>query len=59
MPLYQVDDYAETLIAQRISRVSGVAQVQVNGSQIFAVRVQADPEKLAAYNLGINDVIRR
>jgi len=56
MPLYQVDDYAETLIAQRISRVSGVAQVQVNGSQIFAVRVQADPEKLAAYNLGINDI---
>lgn len=52
MPLYQVDDYAETLIAQRISRVSGVAQVQVNGSQIFAVRVQADPEKLSAYNLG-------
>ncbi len=56
MPLYQVDDYAETLIAQRISRVSGVAQVQVNGSQIFAVRVQADPEKLASYNLGINDI---
>ena len=58
MPLYQVDDYAETLIAQRISRVSGVAQVQVNGSQIFAVRVQADPEKLAAYNLGIDDVYK-
>ncbi len=58
MPLYQVDDYAETLIAQRISRVSGVAQVQVNGSQIFAVRVQADPEKLAAYNLGIDDVVQ-
>ncbi len=56
MPLYQVDDYAETLIAQRISRVSGVAQVQVNGSQIFAVRVQADPEKLSAYNLGLNDI---
>src|SRR5580658_5720343 len=57
MPLYQVDDYAETLIAQRISRVSGVAQVQVNGSQIFAVRAQCDPEKLASYNLGINDVV--
>lgn len=56
MPLYEVDDYAETLVAQRISRVSGVAQVQVNGSQIFAVRVQANPEKLASYNLGINDI---
>jgi len=56
MPLYQVDDYAETLIAQRISRVSGVAQVQVNGSQVFAVRVQTNPEKLASYNLGISDI---
>ncbi len=56
MPLYQVDDYAETLVAQRISRVSGVAQVQVNGSQVFAVRVQTDPDKLASYNLGIDDV---
>src|SRR5262249_41499615 len=43
LPLYKVDDYAETLIAQRISRISGVAQVQVNGSQVFAVHVQANP----------------
>ncbi len=56
MPLYQVDDYAETLIAQRISRVSGVAQVQVNGSQVFAVHVQVNPDKLASYQLGIDDV---
>jgi HAE1 family hydrophobic/amphiphilic exporter-1 len=56
LPLYKVDDYAETLIAQRISRVSGVAQVQVNGSQVFAVHVQVDPEKLAAYRLGIDEV---
>jgi HAE1 family hydrophobic/amphiphilic exporter-1 len=56
LPLYKVDDYAETLIAQRISRVSGVAQVQVNGSQVFAVHIQVDPEKLASYQLGVDEV---
>jgi HAE1 family hydrophobic/amphiphilic exporter-1 len=56
LPLYKVDDYAETLVAQRISRVAGVAQVQVNGSQVFAVHVQADPNKLAAYGIGMNDL---
>lgn len=58
MPLYQVSYYAETVIAQRISRISGVAQVQVNGSQQFAVRVQVDPKRLAAYKLGIDDVMK-
>jgi len=57
LPLYEVDYYAETLIAQRMSRVSGVAQVQVNGSQAFAVRVQVNPLRLAAYGLGIDDVM--
>jgi HAE1 family hydrophobic/amphiphilic exporter-1 len=57
LPLHQVDYYAETLIAQRISRVSGVAQVQVNGSQAYAVRVQVNPQRLATYGLGINDVM--
>jgi hydrophobic/amphiphilic exporter-1 (mainly G- bacteria), HAE1 family len=56
LPLHEVDYYAETLIAQRISRVSGVAQVQVNGSQQYAVRVQVDPTRLAAYGLGVDDV---
>src|SRR5271156_862596 len=56
LPLYKVDDYAETLIAQRISRVSGVAQVQVNGSQVFAVHAQVDPNKLASYGIGIDEV---
>jgi HAE1 family hydrophobic/amphiphilic exporter-1 len=56
LPLHEVDYYAETLIAQRISRVSGVAQVQVNGSQQFAVRVQVDPTRLSACGLGIDDV---
>jgi HAE1 family hydrophobic/amphiphilic exporter-1 len=57
MPLYRVDDYAETMIAQRVARVSGVAQVQVNGSQQFAVRVQVNPARIASYGLGMNDIM--
>ncbi len=57
LPLYQTDYYAETLIAQRISRLAGVAQVQVNGSQQYAVRVQVNPQRLASYGLGIDDVM--
>ena len=57
LPLYQVDYYAETVIAQRIARVGGVAQVQVNGSQQFAVRVQVNPTRLASYGLGIDDIV--
>ena len=56
LPLSQVDDYAENLLAQRISMVNGVAQVGLFGPQQFAVRVQVDPNKLAAYNLGIDQV---
>ena len=43
LPLYTVDEYAETLMAQRISMVSGVSRVQVFGAQKYAVRVQVDP----------------
>ncbi len=56
LPLSTVDDYAENLFAQRISMVDGVAQVGVFGPQQFAVHVQADPNKLAAYGLGIDTV---
>jgi HAE1 family hydrophobic/amphiphilic exporter-1 len=56
LPLSTVDEYAETLIAQRISMVSGVAQVQVYGSQKYAVRVQLDPDALAARGIGIDEV---
>jgi hydrophobic/amphiphilic exporter-1 (mainly G- bacteria), HAE1 family len=56
LPLSQVDLYAETLLAQRISTVSGVAQVAVFGSQKRAVRLQLDPSALAARNLGIDEV---
>jgi HAE1 family hydrophobic/amphiphilic exporter-1 len=56
LPLSRVDEYAETLIAQRISMVSGVAQVQVFGSQKYAVRVQLDPDALASRGIGIDEV---
>src|SRR5213593_4963203 len=56
LPLYTLDDYAETRIAQRISMISGVAQVQVLGAQKYAVHVQADPHALASRQIGINEV---
>src|SRR5574341_1544548 len=56
LPLYSVDEYAETLLAQRISTISGVAQVQVFGSQKYAVRVQLDPSALASRGIGIDEV---
>jgi HAE1 family hydrophobic/amphiphilic exporter-1 len=55
-PMYVLDDYAETLIAPRISMIGGVSQVQVQSAQKYAVRVQVDPEKLHAEQLGINEV---
>jgi len=56
LPMYVLDDYAETMIAPRISMVSGVSQVQVQGSSKYAVRVQLDPEKLHAQRIGLNEV---
>jgi hydrophobic/amphiphilic exporter-1 (mainly G- bacteria), HAE1 family len=56
LPMWDVDTYAETVVAQRISMVSGVAQVNVWGSQKYAVRVQVDPDRLNAKHLGLNEV---
>jgi HAE1 family hydrophobic/amphiphilic exporter-1 len=56
LPLYTLNEYGDTLMAQRISMVSGVAQVQVYGAQKFAVRVQVDPKELASRGIGINQV---
>ena len=56
LPLSQVDEYAETLIAQRLSTVSGVAQVSVFGAQKYAVRVDVDPRELASRGIGIDEV---
>ena len=54
--LPQVDEYAETLIAQRISMVEGVSQVQVYGAMKYAVRVQIDPAALADRGIGVDEV---
>ena len=56
MPLSQVDEYAETFLSQRISMISGVAQVSVYGQQKYAVRVQVDPRALASRKIGIDEV---
>src|SRR5258705_11777919 len=56
LQLSAVDEYAETLIAQRISMVDGVAQVQVYGAQKFAVRTRLDPNALADRGIGIDEV---
>jgi HAE1 family hydrophobic/amphiphilic exporter-1 len=56
LPLSQVDRYAQNLIAQRLSMVTGVAQVNVFGSQKFAVRVDVDPLQLASRQIGIDQV---
>jgi HAE1 family hydrophobic/amphiphilic exporter-1 len=55
LPLSLLDEYAETMMAQRISTVSGVAQVQVFGSQKYAVRIQLDPRALAYRGIGIDE----
>ncbi|HEY3998444.1 MAG TPA: efflux RND transporter permease subunit, partial [Candidatus Xenobia bacterium] len=56
MPLSAVDEYAENVLAQRLSMVTGVAQVTVFGSQKYAVRVQVDPDKLADKGIGLDQV---
>src|SRR6185437_148983 len=55
-PLSVVDDYAENNLAQRISTISGVAHVQVFGSQKYAVRIQLDPNALATRGIALTDV---
>src|SRR5271167_1815755 len=56
MPLPQVEDLADTRLAQKISQVSGVGLVSISGGQRPAVRIQANPTALAAYGLNIVDV---
>jgi len=58
LPLYTVDEYAETLLAQRFSMASGVSSVQVYGAQKYAVRVQLNPDEMAARGIGFDDVIQ-
>jgi len=56
VPLSQLDQYAQTILTPKISRLSGVAQVLVYGSQKFAVRIRMDPDALASRNLAVDEV---
>ncbi|MGE0653518.1 MAG: efflux RND transporter permease subunit, partial [Alphaproteobacteria bacterium] len=57
-PITVVDDYAETLISQRLSTIIGVAQVLIWGQQKYAVRIQVDPSALATRGIGLDEVER-
>jgi multidrug efflux pump len=56
MPLQQVEDYADTRLAQKISQLSGVGAVTISGGRKPAVRIQANPTQLASYGLNLEDV---
>jgi len=58
LPLYTVDEYAQTLLARRISMTSGVSRVLVYGTQKYAVRVQLNPDALVSRGIGIDEVQR-
>src|SRR5688572_31720642 len=57
LPLSTVNEYADSSVSQRVSMVSGVAQVQIFGQQKYAVRIDVDPRKLSAHGLGIDEVV--
>ena len=57
LPLSTVNEYADSNVAQRISMVNGVAQVNVFGPQKYAVRIDVDPRKLSAHSIGIDEVV--
>ena len=56
LPITEVDDYADTVLAQQISRVQGVGQVSIGGEQKPAVRIQVDPAKISALGLSLEDL---
>ncbi|HLH39276.1 MAG TPA: efflux RND transporter permease subunit [Bryobacteraceae bacterium] len=56
LPMSTIDEFAETQVAPRIAMINGVSQVQVMGQQKYAVRVQLDPDALAALHIGLNDI---
>ncbi|AFY72823.1 cation/multidrug efflux pump [Synechococcus sp. PCC 7502] len=58
LPLSEVDKYANTMLAQRLSMVDGVAQVQVFGSQKYAVRIELDPQALQTKGISIDEVAK-
>ncbi|HEY1543434.1 MAG TPA: efflux RND transporter permease subunit [Xanthobacteraceae bacterium] len=56
LPIYKVDDYAYNILAQKLSTIEGVSEVDIAGQQQYAVHVQVNPLALAARNIGLEDV---
>jgi multidrug efflux pump subunit AcrB len=56
LPIYKVDDYAYTILAQKLSTVKGVSESRIFGQQPYAVRVQINPAALAARGIGLEEV---
>src|SRR3954466_620086 len=56
LPLSVVDEYAQTMLSQRISTISGVSQVQIFGSQKYALRARLDPRLLASRGIALAEV---
>ncbi|MBV9825792.1 MAG: efflux RND transporter permease subunit [Alphaproteobacteria bacterium] len=56
MPIYRVDDYAYTILAQKLSTVPGVSEARIFGQQPYSTHVQIDPQALASHGLGFEDV---
>jgi hydrophobe/amphiphile efflux-1 (HAE1) family protein len=56
MPIYRVDDYAYTILAQKLSSVKGISLVSVYGQRSYAAHVQVNPAALAARGIGLEDV---
>ena len=56
LPLIEVNDYADNILAQQISQISGVGLVNIGGAQKPAIRIQADPAKLAALGISLEDI---
>ncbi|HEY4074129.1 MAG TPA: efflux RND transporter permease subunit [Herbaspirillum sp.] len=56
LPMTEVDDYADNILAQQISQISGVGLVQIHGQQKPAIRIQVDPAKIAALGISLEDI---
>ena len=56
LPVSTVNEFGENMLAQRLSMITGVAQIQIWGQQKYAVRIQVDPDALATRNIAIGDI---
>jgi len=56
LPITQVDEFADTMLAQQISQVPGVSQVNIGGEQKPAIRIQVDPAKIASLGMSLEDI---